>query len=261
MRMGDQNMRGAGSTRFSLVAVLLAPVLSGIAVLLVAAMPFALIGMLTWVTSTSDLAARVALVLPIAALVLSLAAFAIGRRSAALSWVTKGAVVLSALATFSAALLVPRVQHGYRTFACTANVENIAQALQMYLTEHDHFPPAGGWCDALEEYVRNVKVFQCPERFDLNSGYAFNAALDRLPSSGVPQPLRTIAVFESDAGWNASGGRELLVKKPRHGGGDVYGYAAGQMNDPARPLMQWLPRDAVVSGRAGLIWNPREVGK
>jgi hypothetical protein len=38
----------------------------------------------------------------------------------------------------------------------------------------------------------------------------------------------TIMLFESDRGWNATGGAELLPNKPRHDGGDRYALADGQ---------------------------------
>jgi hypothetical protein len=55
-------------------------------------------------------------------------------------------------------------------------------------------------------------------------------------------------IFESDVGWNAHGGRELLPEKPRHLvgghlGGDNYGFLEGSARwvkrGAAEGLLRW----------------------
>lgn len=111
---------------------------------------------------------------------------------------------------------------------CLSNTKNIALAVQMYLADNDEaFPPAADWCDRLEVYIGNRDVYRCPRAEGLDCGFAYNAALDEVSLDDVPHPARTIVIFESDAGWNASGGRELLPDEPRHEMGDNYGFADG----------------------------------
>ncbi len=74
----------------------------------------------------------------------------------------------------------------------------------------NHFPPAATWCDAIKTSVGSETVFKCPAaNSSSRCDYAFNAKLDGMDESKIdPQ---TVMIFESDAGWNASGGRELMI--------------------------------------------------
>jgi hypothetical protein len=152
--------------------------------------------------------------------------------------------------------VVPATQ-GLRSYACSQNLENLTLALAMYAGDNGVFPPSDSWCDRLfPDYVKNDMAFVCPERKHLRCGYAYNEALSEVnPETIKTPPHKTIIIFESDAGWNAAGGRELLVEKPRHRGGDWYGYAGGQMNS-LTPMHEWHRRADVVAGKAGIFWDP-----
>jgi len=131
-----------------------------------------------------------------------------------------------------AAMLLPalaRAKSKAQTINCVNNVKQIALAIRIYASDNkDHFPAATNWCDAILRDIGSDKVLKCPagdatER----SHYAFNANLGRAEDGKVDP--RTVMIFESDAGWNASGGRELMVKKPRHSGAFVVGLADGSV--------------------------------
>ena len=145
----------------------------------------------------------------------------------------------------------------FRGLECCNNVESLAIGLQMYAADFGAFPPADSWCDKTLEYTGNRAVFGCPERSDLPCGYAYNSALSELRPDEITDPDHTIIVFESDRGWNAAGGRELLVARPRHGGADYFGFAGGEMNSP-RPIAKVVRREDLDRGRAGLWWNASE---
>jgi len=132
---------------------------------------------------------------------------------------------------------------------CISNVKNITLALQMYVADNDEvFPPAVEWCDTLREYIRNDDVYRCPKAWELTCGFAYNVSLDALPLDAVAKPAATIAIFESDQGWNTSGGAELLPKEPRHLGGDNYGFADGHA--------AWVNRQMVGRDETGMrIWS------
>jgi len=69
----------------------------------------------------------------------------------------------------------------------------------------------------------------------------------RYLNSAVENPDLTLAIFESDAGWNAVGGPQLLPDEPRHFGGDNYGFADGSV--------RWLPRKKLgTDSRGNPIW-------
>jgi prepilin-type processing-associated H-X9-DG protein len=71
-----------------------------------------------------------------------------------------------------------------------------------------------------------------------------------------------VAIFESDRGWNAHGGPQLLPRNPRHVKGDNYGFADGHAKwyarkseaIPGQSEPRWLkaPRD-----EKAVTWEPK----
>ncbi len=116
---------------------------------------------------------------------------------------------------------------------CLANVKNMAIALNMYLTEYDRSPQGAVWSDELLGYVRNRDSYRCPEATG-TCAYAYNAALSGRRGSAVADPQRVVAFFESDRGWNAHGGKELMTDFARHSGGENVGFPDGHAKWYAR---------------------------
>ena len=149
---------------------------------------------------------------------------------------------------------------------CHQNLEMLSVSLAMYAQEHDGLlPPAERWSDCLDAWSRsypleysapvNPLLFVCPEAPGLRSGYAFNRALGGLSMGDIrktPHPERTVMLFESDLGWNGTGGPESLVKTPRHRGRDVFAYAVGEL---------WGVQSLARSQQRGLIWRPPLPGR
>ena len=129
-------------------------------------------------------------------------------------------------------------------------MKNITLALQMYAQDNDGvLPAAGRWCDQAQVYVgnRSSNVFLCEDSWGTASAYSYDNALDRASLGDLTDPASLIAIFESNAGWNAHGGSELLVNEPRHLGGDNYGFADGHA--------AWLPRKKLgTDDRGNPIW-------
>ena len=113
----------------------------------------------------------------------------------------------------------------------------------MYAVDHkDQFPPAATWCDAIQRDVGSPKVFQCPSEPDRRCAYAFNAKLDGKKEGEInPQ---TVMLFESDAGWNGSGGADAL-KPHQHSSRPVnVAFADGSVQDLPRSqlgTLRWEP--------------------
>jgi prepilin-type processing-associated H-X9-DG protein len=72
--------------------------------------------------------------------------------------------------------------------------------------------------------------------------YAFNAKVAGLDQTKVDP--ETVVVFESDAGWNAAGGAELLPSSSRHTRGIIVGFADGHAELVSQARL------------AGLRWDP-----
>jgi prepilin-type processing-associated H-X9-DG protein len=129
---------------------------------------------------------------------------------------------------------------------CTAHLGQLAAGIRAYATENDDRLPKGAdWCEAIQGHMRGAQAFRCPacppgER----CAYAFNAALSGVARATVAAPAETVLLFESAGGWNASGGLELVLARPRHPGGVGVAFADGhaEMVSPARlPSLRWTP--------------------
>ena len=118
-----------------------------------------------------------------------------------------------------AAILLPALASAHekaQEINCMNNEKQLALAVIIYSNDHtNHFPPAATWCDAIKTSVGSEYVFKCAVADSTNRcDYAFNAKLDGM-TEGKVNP-KTVIIFESDAGWNANGGSELLPAKARH---------------------------------------------
>ena len=132
------------------------------------------------------------------------------------------------------------------TIQCVNNMKQLSLAARMYASEHnEHFPGAEKWCDDLNQYLgdSSARIYRCPaaniaDRCD----YAFNSKLAGMDPKNVnPQ---TVLFFETDPGWNTSGGSELMVNPSRHGRTYVVAFADGhieQLTIARLPNLRWEP--------------------
>jgi len=136
---------------------------------------------------------------------------------------------------------------------CMDNQNELLRAIQAYAREHDGGnPPAETWCDAIAPYVRvpqrdavashirDLNPFCCPAHRKLRCAYALNSGAPPLNQLEPEQSKAIVLIFESDAGWNAAGGAELLPDEPRHKGGDNYIFGDGHF--------EWVPRKKLPDG-------------
>lgn len=127
---------------------------------------------------------------------------------------------------------------------CVNNVQQLGLAVRIYAGDNkDQFPPAATWCDAINQAVGSEKVFKCNA---VNSGsrcdYAFNAKLSGLDINKVNP--ETVMLFESDGGWNANGGPELMIGNARHARTFVVAFADGsvqQLREAKLGTLRWDP--------------------
>ena len=129
-------------------------------------------------------------------------------------------IVASALALIVVLLVLlrpmcpppPRPRQG--RVGCMANLKQVGLELLTYGGEHGEFGPADKWCDLLaDQYSRRTgkragkfrQSFHCPKVDKDEWGYAMNPLADRWSAGDV------VLLFESDAGWNGSGGPEALT--------------------------------------------------
>lgn len=148
-----------------------------------------------------------------------------------------------------AAMLLPALAQAKaraQSINCMNNLKQLALGGVMYSEEHQGRLPLGdNWCDAVEKYVGNRKVFQCPAGDSSQPcHYAFNARLAGIDIKALTNPAQTVLFFETDGGWNLSGGPELLISRPRHRNAVGVAFADGHCEIRTRARLsnlKWEP--------------------
>jgi len=155
----------------------------------------------------------------------------VGGKGMALAGTIVSAVVL--LLALVAAAVVPgmlaKAKQKANHIRCMNNVKQLNLGLMMYASDNnDRLPSGTNWCDVLMPYVKEEKTYVCSSgKPDQRCHYAFNVKLAGREMKDIQTPSQTVLIFETDGGWNAAGGEELLPAKPRHSGAYAVGFADG----------------------------------
>ncbi|EEF59884.1 DUF4190 domain-containing protein [Pedosphaera parvula] len=129
-----------------------------------------------------------------------------------------------------------------QAISCIGNMHQLGIAAHLYAgSNHDKFPTSKNWSDLLAPSVGNPKAFVCPLHPTHRSSYAFNAKVGGKKQNEVAP--ETVLFFESDAGWNSSGGPDDL-SLTRHDSRIIVCFADGSVQRlPASKLdtLRWDP--------------------
>lgn len=145
-----------------------------------------------------------------------------------------------------AAMMLPALAAAHdkaREINCINKEKQLALAVKIYSGDNkDQFPPAATWCDAIKTEVGDEKIFKCPgANSDSRCDYAFNAKLGGMDESKVNS--QTVMIFESDGGWNANGGPDLMIAKSRHARMFVVALADGSVQSVTQSRLNTLRWD------------------
>lgn len=163
-------------------------------------------------------------------------------------------IVISVVALMVDVLVMPailfpvfqRARLAARPAICDVNTRHLTQAMSAYSNDYnDKFPPAATWCDSIKTYVKQQDSFNDPARIGGGYGYGFNSALGGLSHADLTDPSRTVEIFESDGGWNASGGPEAMISQKRHRMGFMIGYTNGSVtlvDSMSVQNLNWKPK-------------------
>lgn len=184
-----------------------------------------------------------------------LGAFALarGRRAGgAGSSYAVAAVIVGWGASLALYVGLPSIQEMHRasrrptTFSCLSNLKQLGTGMMMYAQDYDQrLPPATQWNAGLYPYVKNERIFRCPEtETEGPPTYAMNYRLSRAGTARLVQSERTVLLFDAVAGRNLAGARNLMPRPSRHPGR----YPVGFLDGHARII----PEGEV----AELIWTP-----
>ena len=198
---------------------------------------------------TCGITSLVGLVLGIIALVrINKSQGQVGGKGIALAGTIVSGVLLLLLPLLAAMFLPALASAKQRagSIQCMNSVKQLNLGIIMYTGDHkDQFPSGTNWCDAIKPYVKNDKAFLCPKgKPGERCHFAFNARLAGREVKDVQTPAETVLIYETDGGWNVSGGPELLPAPPRHGNNQIVGFADGHAESvkPARlETLRWEP--------------------
>ena len=102
---------------------------------------------------------------------------------------------------------------------CAANLQALGKWMILYAGDYDEqYPRTEKWCDLLTEYMKPTvdkrvieKCFICPVNKEGRCHYAMNPNIS--PRSKPGQVL----LFETEGGWNQTGGPEILTTENHRG--------------------------------------------
>jgi len=146
-----------------------------------------------------------------------------------------------------AAMLLPALaaaKQKAEAINCVQNEKLLGEALENYARGHDgKFPAATTWCDDIQASIGSDKIFKCSAaNSSSRCDYAFNAKLGGLDETNTAP--NTVVIFESDGGWDANGGPERMIGKPRHARVFVVAFADGsvqQLRESQLNTLRWDP--------------------
>lgn len=160
-----------------------------------------------------------------------------------------GVIVSAVLLLVMPALMLPalaKAKAKAQTITCVNHAKQLALGMLIHADANTNTcPPAATWGDAIQAEVGDPAAFQCPLGAAAHrSHYAFNARLGGFNLDDVKQPAQTVLFFETDGGWNLSGGSELLPRQPRHDHKVIVAFADGHVEAVAESRLselKWEP--------------------
>ncbi len=167
----------------------------------------------------------------------------------AISGIVLSAIFILVMPLFFAAMLLPALSKAKakaQGIHCKNNARQITLGIILYANDNTNAcPRAENWCDAILSDVGTNRIFQCKAATgDSTSHFSYNKKLDGFDLEKIKDAATTVMIFESDGGWNSSGGSELLLQKPRHARTVVVGFADGHVemvNESQLSDLNWEP--------------------
>lgn len=102
-----------------------------------------------------------------------------------------------------------------RSEECQVRLRKIGMAMALYAESNEgRLPPGDRWSDAIKPMVQGTFAYRCPSLAE-PCGYAYHSILTFQPLNRISGPRRVPLVFDSQGGWNRSGGLEMLDARHR----------------------------------------------
>jgi hypothetical protein len=131
---------------------------------------------------------------------------------------------------------------------CSTHLKQLGLALDEYVQDTGHYPPADRWDTAIAKYLPANEVadmFHCPDSA-YQYGYAYNRAISNIPLTEVSNPCETVAVFECDSHTRNANGDQRDLVDGRHIDKPLYVFCDGSVRSVGPhyhdQYMTWKPK-------------------
>ena len=129
-------------------------------------------------------------------------------------------VISSAFSIYSSHYFLRHYSLPYNKKICRMNMRNILGAMSQYIHEYGVTPPADQWCDALQEHMnKRIPDYNSDHWFICPGGGEGRCHVAANPNVNIDSPPGIVWFFDSYAGWNQNGGKELLNSANHEGKG------------------------------------------
>jgi len=131
--------------------------------------------------------------------------------------VVAGVFVLPVLLGITMPALARTRQLAFR-MTCGTNLSSLGKAMMIYANAYDDkFPTSSKWCNLLIEHAKVDKMtFRCKGAAQGPCNYAMNENVADLGQAALPN---VVLLFETQPGWNQTGGAEILTTDNHQGDG------------------------------------------
>lgn len=180
-------------------------------------------------------------------------------------------LVVIAIIAILAAILFPvfaRARGKARQTSCLSNLKQIGLGLEMYSQDYDeclpdeYRPACGGYAEVVQPYVRNSRIFVCPDQAgETHISYGFpewhiqaSAYFGVISTIDIPSPCDVVLLAENSSSWYSTRDPAHSALFPpdgnvaweRHNGGANYLFVDGHVKwlkkmQTYSPLCMWWP--------------------
>jgi len=127
-------------------------------------------------------------------------------------------IIVSTLSLLVGVPVVLNIRYQAFRMLCGTNMSLLGMAMLVYSNEFDDkLPTPSKWCDLLVEHTDvTEKTLRCLGAPEGPCNYAMNKNVEKL---GIRSPPDMVVLFETQPGWNQSGGPEILTIDNHQGEG------------------------------------------
>lgn len=129
-------------------------------------------------------------------------------------------IFVSSFSIYGSHYFLQHYCYPYNIFKCQLQLRNLFEAMTAYRHNYDAFPPANQWCDALYQHMKKRDPdFNFDHRFVCAGGSEGRCNFALNPNVTKSSHEDIVLIYDTVAGWNIYGGREMMNLNNHEGKG------------------------------------------